>query len=124
MEGYVNLLDWTGTNQPPKWPGGESFDDHFKAAAPVGTFQPNAFGLHDMHGNVVEWCQDRHATYELTPRAGDGLRDPGPASSNHVFRGGCYLNYSRDVRSSVRPPDAPPSRFAILGVRAAREVHP
>ena len=124
LEGYVNLLDWTGTNQPPKWPGGESFDDHFKASAPVGMFQPNAFGLHDMHGNVVEWCQDRHSSYEVTPQAGDGLRDPRAASSHHVFRGGCYLNYSRDVRSSVRPPDAPPSRFAILGLRPARQVLP
>jgi hypothetical protein len=48
LEGFVNLLDWTGTNQPPKWPGGESFDDHFKASAPVGMFQQVVSG----HGKV------------------------------------------------------------------------
>lgn len=57
---------------------------------PVGSFPANAFGLHDMHGNVYQWCQDGHGEYPH-----EDVVDPqGPAPGNHrrVLRGGAW-NY-------------------------------
>ncbi len=56
-----------------------SADDGFADRSPVGQFQPNPFGLYDMHGNVWEWCDDRFATYL------------GEMSDMYVLRGGCFL---------------------------------
>ena len=53
----------------------------------VGMYLPNAWGLYDMHGNVLEWCLDWHAPYR-----DDSAIDPcGPVSGNgRILRGGCY----------------------------------
>ena len=67
----------------------------------VGQKRPNAFGLHDMHGNVYEWCHDyyKEGYYKESPE-----KDPtGPTSpSQRVFRGGSWDSSTRDSRSAVR----------------------
>ena len=83
---------------------------------PVGQKQPNAWGLYDMHGNVWEWCSDRH-DYLL-----DGaVTDPERLSSGsgRVNRGGCW-KYSADYcRSANRYWDIPSIRYYNLGFRLA-----
>jgi len=68
---------------------------------PVGTKRPNAWGLHDMHGNVREWCHDWHADdYYRTAPIDD---PPGPLSGLfRVFRGGCFCLSSYFCRSGNR----------------------
>ena len=82
----------------------------------VGQKKPNAWGLCDMHGNVLEWCSDGRRDYTTTT-----LSDPtGPATgSDRVLRGGCWGNTARSCRSVVRSWIQPSHRFLILGFRLA-----
>jgi uncharacterized protein (TIGR02996 family) len=66
---------------------------------PVGGFPPNAWGLHDMHGNVAEWCQDEYAPYPTGE-----VEDPRVADASGVFaqRGGAWDFGPRACRSASR----------------------
>jgi formylglycine-generating enzyme len=78
--------------------------------------QPNAFGLHDMHGNVREWCQDCYGNY-VSPPASDPV---GPSSgSSRVFRGGCWDDPPVYCRSAYRNWNAPSDRDDFVGFRVA-----
>jgi len=69
---------------------------------PVGQFPPNAFGLYDMHGNVLEWCQDVwHSNYDGAPVDGSAWLYGGD-SSYRVLRGGCWKYIPRWCRSANR----------------------
>jgi len=91
--------------------------------APVGSRAGNAFGLHDMVGNVAEWCRDPFSSlaYLLVPRAGDGLR-PVPEMQLAVVRGGSYQDPPREGTSAARHPVAKTTRGSYLGMRAMRAL--
>jgi len=85
--------------------------------AKVGTFQPNAWGLYDMHGNVSEWVEDTyHPNYEGAPV--DGSVWLGGDLSYHVVRGGSWGSYSNDFRSANR--GAMARTGSDVGFRVAR----
>jgi len=84
----------------------------------VATKKPNPWGLHDMHGNVHEWCLDWWDGRLL------GGTDPlGPADgSSRVGRGGSWMNGPTECRSAYRYGDAPTLRNVHLGFRVAARV--
>jgi formylglycine-generating enzyme required for sulfatase activity len=97
---------------------GSKWDD--KQTAPVGSFKPNAFGLHDMHGNVFEWVQDcGTANYEGAPT--DGSARTGPCTSR-ILRGGSWSYDPRDLRSAHRRPSPASGQSSSRGFRIARTL--
>jgi sulfatase modifying factor 1 len=77
-------------------------DDGFPRAAPVGSYRPNPWGLHDMHGNVSELCAD---TYWKDYQEGEAIDPLGPAGLRRdqvLVRGGGWTSPAKDVRSATR----------------------
>jgi formylglycine-generating enzyme required for sulfatase activity len=75
----------------------------------VGSYAANAWGLYDMHGNVLQWCKDR---YDKDYQSGEKT-----ASSRRVARGGFWLFDAKDCRSARRLPVDPADSGSGLGFR-------
>ena len=85
----------------------------------VGSFAANAFGLYDMHGNVLEWtCSAYDEKY-----AGGETQCAKGGDENRVVRGGSWDSDPARLRSALRDDIEPRARFNFLGFRLARAVH-
>ncbi len=95
------------------WFGGNSDN----VPHPVGQKQANAWDLHDLHGNVYEWCWDWYGPYSA-----ESAIDPMGASSGdmRVLRGGSFLNEPRVLRSADRVRVEPVYRSGNFGFRCVR----
>ena len=80
----------------------------------TGTRRANAWGLHDVHGNVFEWCRDWYDPAAIV----DAVDPVGPATgTQRVTRGGAWSSYGASIRSAFRGRDGPGNRGTNLGFR-------
>ena len=94
-----------------------NIDNRAGSIKAVGSYKANVFGLHDMHGNVDEWCEDWFGNYPP-----GSVTDPkGPAKGEYrVLRGGSFGCSGSIARSSFRVGDSPTGRDNAAGFRLAR----
>lgn len=96
-----------------------------KSAMPVATQSANAWGLHDMHGNLAEWLEDGfHASYVGAPADGSAWVQGG-APTRRMIRGGSYKDLPAQLRASQRVGGTDDGRiYAQVGFRVARSLNP
>lgn len=91
-----------------------------KTTHSVGKKNANPWGLHDMHGNVSEWCGDTYASYPSSAVTDPGLAEP--LGTFRVLRGGSWFSSSDRCRSVIRVRSVPSNRFDYLGFRLILSV--
>ena len=101
--------------------GGAAKGPFLRRPCKVGSYEKNAFGLYDVHGNVWEWCADWYdkGYYKASP-----ARDPsGPAKGRErVVRGGCWVGLGAFCRSGCRGRVEPAAHAPLIGFRVALVV--
>ena len=89
-----------------------------KETTEVGQFPANQFGLYDMHGNVLEWCEDDyHNNYNDAPNDGSAWVDSDRTNTNRVLRGGSWNSFPGNFRSACRNFDTRGNVIDIIGFR-------
>ena len=97
-------------------------DDGFSGAAPVGSYEPNAFGLYDVLGNMSEWTEDCwNETYAGAPTDGRAWRSGD--CSRRVSRGGSWVSRPDNLRSASRDGRRAVIPFDGIGIRLARTIN-
>lgn len=95
-----------------------NFNMHHGRTLDVGSYPGNAWGLHEMHGNVWEWCLDRFHK-EVEKPSGVGVSKSGSFEAERGVRGGCWDNDVQNLRSAYRHADPISSCENYLGFRCA-----
>lgn len=107
---YASQANYNGNHPLPGDPRGRNVN----RTLPVRSFPPNRLGLHDMHGNVYEWCSDWYADYP----AGHTIDPAGPKTGiSKVCRGGGLSSYARRCRSANRTKHLPSYWNFYIGLR-------
>jgi formylglycine-generating enzyme required for sulfatase activity len=124
LRGAVNIADLTAKRGRAPWPDildWPDLDDGHAGPAPAGTCRANPYGLHEMTGNVWEWCRDRYGNYEDPCEEGTGLRIS--AAPTRVMRGGSFTGAATYTRSANRNHADHDHRTYDIGARPARAIY-
>jgi len=114
---FGDSLNSSQANFDGNYPYASTTGKYVGKTVAVGSYQPNGFGLYDMHGNVWEWCQDIYnLSYKDLPTDGSANSSVGNSNSR-VLRGGSWDLSSDDLRSANRGTYAPAARYSYFGFR-------
>jgi formylglycine-generating enzyme required for sulfatase activity len=125
LRGKVNIADRSAQRMGATWPALAEWPDHDDGSAVhsvVGSYPANAFGLHEMAGNVFEWCLDRYESGFYGQAIGPDPVAESTTATNCANRGGSFSGGAAQVRSADRSRDAPEDRDPNLGLRPARAL--
>jgi formylglycine-generating enzyme required for sulfatase activity len=91
---------------------------------PVGTLRPNSYGLFDIYGNVIEWCDDRSGEgIPISDETASALASGEDVrAGERMLRGGSYRSMTKLLRSAKRFSYPPSTRISSLGFRIARTL--
>ena len=110
-----------GSNRANCYGCGSQWD--YEQTAPAGSFEPNAFGLYDVHGNVYEWVEDCwNGSYEGAPA--DGSAWTSGDCERRVVRGGAWDDFPDDLRIALRVGTPADRSDGYYGFRVARTLGP
>ncbi|MCU0867625.1 MAG: bifunctional serine/threonine-protein kinase/formylglycine-generating enzyme family protein [Planctomycetes bacterium] len=99
---FANVSDESAKRAGARWTLEAGVDDGHPGIAPIGSLAANAFGLHDMHGNVAEMVDDPAGRHHFPARPGDGRSQAMWGQEWIVFRGGTYAHNLFSARSGGR----------------------
>jgi len=119
---HANGTDRTKGPKGRAWSEPHPCSDRYWFVAPVGTYRPNAWGLHDMLGNAWEWVQDCLLPYGNAPR--DGSANDAGDCRHRVVRGGAWDEPPSVLRSAERYAQGSANRNNNIGFRVARTLPP
>lgn len=123
LERILNCADRTLATERGAEAAALDLSDGYSAHAPVGSFAPNGFGLHDVLGNVAEWCIRAEVPYFKSGAADQQDVDLGPEDDWPRCRGGSYFALPRECRvTAVREVLSPFSQEAHVGARPIRPL--
>ncbi len=116
---FGNLADQALRKKIPGLPWALQGNDGHEYLAPVGKFQPNAFGLYDMHGNVLEWCADRFSFFDPIRNI---VKLPLENEVQYVHRGGNWFSDPATAGCACRSGNPPSFRNSLTGFRVVCEI--
>jgi formylglycine-generating enzyme required for sulfatase activity len=103
--------------------GGGAEGEYRQKTLPVDSFQPNPWGLYQVHGNVWDWVEDCwNASYQGAPS--DGSAWTSGDCHRRVVRGGSWVNNPQGLRSAIRDRVTTDNRLSGLGFRVGRTLTP
>jgi formylglycine-generating enzyme required for sulfatase activity len=120
LDNYAAARPMANPNRYDDWiPRDDRFNDHGFISEAGGKYQPNPWGLHDLHGNAWEWTCSAARPYPY--QDGDGRNDPAANIEPHVARGGSWYDRPKHCTSSSRLSYPPWQRVFNVGFRVVCE---